>query len=377
MALAEVHTATNHNEQIFIIDDNPINLGVLYNYLTNYYPKVSVFQDPEEALTAVKTELPDIILLDIMMPEVDGFELCRRIKSDAYTEDIPIIFISALTTTVDKVKGFEAGGVDFITKPFQHEEVLARIKTQLTLKNQKRELERLNEQKNYLLAVIASDIHSPLQTITSLAREITSNRDLHNSLKKSAAELTRKAVQSKILMDNLMDWTKVQMENIAISPKRFDLYDCTAETLELLKNNIESSHIDVRNNVPPDTLIYADHELVHAIVRNILLNALRFADQGSVLAVQAEHGSKEIAFTVQEQLKGPKDKRITVAYGENGEIKQIETVKEKETGMGLLLSRELAEKIGGSLSFNSSPKEGIRIIFHLPSGFPDPDVKNV
>jgi K+-sensing histidine kinase KdpD len=178
-------------------------------------------------------------------------------------------------------------------------------------------------------------------------------------------------------MDNLMDWTKVQMENIAISPKRFDLYDCTAETLELLKNNIESSHIDVRNNVPPDTLIYADHELVHAIVRNILLNALRFADQGSVLAVQAEHGSKEIAFTVQEQLKGPKDKRITVAYGENGEIKQIETVKEKETGMGLLLSRELAEKIGGSLSFNSSPKEGIRIIFHLPSGFPDPDVKNV
>ncbi|MFP4444459.1 MAG: response regulator, partial [Spirochaetia bacterium] len=83
MALAETYTAADHNEQIFIIDDNPINLGVLYNYLTNYYPRVSVFQDPEEALTAVKTELPDIILLDIMMPEVDGFELCRRIKSDA------------------------------------------------------------------------------------------------------------------------------------------------------------------------------------------------------------------------------------------------------------------------------------------------------
>jgi len=377
MALMDLHSKTDNQEQIFIIDDNPINLGVLYNYLTNYFPKVSVFQDAEEALAAVKTELPDIILLDIMMPEVDGYELCRRIKNDTYTSEIPIIFISALTTTVDKIKGFEAGGVDFITKPFQHEEVLARIRTQLTLQKQKSELERLNEQKNYLLAVIASDIHHPIQNIMELAQKLDSHKKLPDAVKRLTTQLSNKTVQTNILMNNLMDWTKVQMENIAISPKRFDMYDCLERGFELLRPTIQETNVQIKNMIPPDTLVYADEDIINAIIRNVLLNTIRFSDAGSEIEISADIEGEEIGITFMEKVKGPKSKRITVAYGENGNIKRIESVKGKESGMGLLLSRELAEKIGGSLSFNSSTKEGISVFFDLPSGFPGTNVKSV
>ena len=135
---------------ILIVDDNQTNLDVLFELLKNYGFKVLVAQDGESAIEQIQYIHPDLILLDIMMPGIDGFETCQRLKSDPPTQDIPIIFMSALSATVDKVKGFQTGAVDYITKPFQHEEVLSRIQTHLTIGSLQKKLEQKNAELAHL-----------------------------------------------------------------------------------------------------------------------------------------------------------------------------------------------------------------------------------
>ncbi|MCH8295046.1 response regulator, partial [Candidatus Poribacteria bacterium] len=130
---------------ILIVDDVPANIGVLLNYLSQNGFKVLVARDGESAIEQAKFAKPDLILLDIRMPGIDGFETCRRLKADDETKAIPVIFMTALTETVDKVQGFNVGGVDYITKPFQNEEVLVRVTTHLTLRKLQRELQEAND----------------------------------------------------------------------------------------------------------------------------------------------------------------------------------------------------------------------------------------
>lgn len=135
-----------HQDVIVIVDDNSTNLGVLFDFLTDSGFKVLVAQDGESAIQKVEYARPDLILLDVMMPGIDGFETCRRLKANESTKDIPVIFMTALSDTVDKVKGFSLGAVDYVTKPVQQEEVKARVTTHLTIRNMQKQLQAQNLQ---------------------------------------------------------------------------------------------------------------------------------------------------------------------------------------------------------------------------------------
>ena len=130
---------------ILIVDDNPSNLGALFKFLSDSDFKVLVATDGETALEQIEYVQHDLILLDIMMPGMDGFETCRRLKENPATQEIPVIFMTALSDTIDKVKGFQLGAVDYITKPIQHEEVLVRVETHLTIRNLQKKLEGKNQ----------------------------------------------------------------------------------------------------------------------------------------------------------------------------------------------------------------------------------------
>jgi DNA-binding response OmpR family regulator len=127
--------------KILVVDDNPANLKLLVEYLTRAGFKALIANDGEGAIQQIHRFPPDLILLDVLMPGIDGFETCQRLKSDRATQEIPIIFMTALTDTAEKVKGFDAGAVDYVTKPFQQEELLARINTHLTLRNLQKNLQ--------------------------------------------------------------------------------------------------------------------------------------------------------------------------------------------------------------------------------------------
>jgi len=137
-------TTFNNKLSILIVDDTPNNIAVLVDYLSDTHFKVLVARDGESAIAQAKYAQPDLILLDVLMPGIDGFETCARLKNDHALKDIPVIFMTALSETVDKVKGFNAGAADYITKPLQHEEVLARINTHLALRRLQKSLEEKN-----------------------------------------------------------------------------------------------------------------------------------------------------------------------------------------------------------------------------------------
>ena len=131
---------------ILIVDDKPANLSVLFEFLADANFQILVAEDSEGAIQTAKYAAPDLILLDVLMPEVDGFETCRRLKLDEQTREIPVIFLTALNETVDKVKGLELGAVDYLTKPLQEEEVLARVRLHLNLRSLNRRLQAQNLQ---------------------------------------------------------------------------------------------------------------------------------------------------------------------------------------------------------------------------------------
>jgi DNA-binding response OmpR family regulator len=170
---------TEEKETILIVDDSPTNLGVLFDYLRNSGFKVLVAEDGEGALQRAGYAQPDIILLDVLMPGLDGLETCRRLKENEKTKDIPVIFMTALSDTVDKVKGFESGAVDYVTKPVEVEEVLARIQTHLTLRNLQKQLQIANDtltekvqaldQANAELQKRNRELHEALDTIKTLS----------------------------------------------------------------------------------------------------------------------------------------------------------------------------------------------------------------
>ena len=150
-----------------IVDDAPRNLQVLGNILRNQNYKISVASTGRQALTMVKKFLPDIILLDVMMPELNGFQVCRQLKSTKQTKNIPIIFLTARTQTEDILKGFELGAVDYVTKPFNTAELLARVRTHIQLKKAQQEILRL-ERKTTALAMAVTANHEINQPLTVL-----------------------------------------------------------------------------------------------------------------------------------------------------------------------------------------------------------------
>jgi DNA-binding response OmpR family regulator len=163
---------TGPQKTVLLVDDNPANLRLLSRMLTARGHKVRAVTTGARALEAVRANAPDLILLDVMMPEMNGYEVCERLKADEQTRDIPIIFISALGETEDKVNAFAIGGVDYVTKPFQFREVLARVETHMALRELQKQLAAVNqelEKRNTELETRNAELQRALDTIKTLS----------------------------------------------------------------------------------------------------------------------------------------------------------------------------------------------------------------
>lgn len=367
---------------ILIVDDITENLQILGNLLRENNYRTAIAKSGFEALDFVLKRIPDLILLDINMPVIDGYEVCARLKSDEKTKDIPVIFISALSDTEDILKGFVAGGVDFITKPFQREEVLARVKTHLTIKylqedlkkqnlalrESERKLIQANATKDKLFSIIAHDLRGPIGTIVSFLEILVDQTDSYTEedMKTFLLEMKSSSETTYNLLDNLLNWALSQKGAIDYQPENLVINDIVNENIELLSANAKKKSIKLFSDISDTAIAFFDKNMITTVLRNLISNALKFTQMGGEVKISAFDKVNFIEIAVSDNGTGITEENLKKLFHTESNFTTIGTSSEKGTGLGLILCREFIEKHGGTIWVKTEVGKGSKFIFTLP-----------
>jgi len=375
---------------ILIVDDIQENVSVLYRFLSDEGFKTLVAKNGEHVLKLLKFASPDIILLDVMMPPgIDGFEVCKILKSQEETQEIPIIFMTALTETIDKVKGFKLGAADYITKPFQQEEILARINAHLKITKRQQELQTKNEKlqqqtveletRNLELEAfcrsVAHDLKNPINVVKGYTEMLISDYPINTPVDEEAIEvldLTNQANDKMInIIDSLLLLAGVARDvDVPIQP--LDMSVIISQVIQqrlthLLKKYqgeiaFNPNFTDIAKNSWPTAQGYAPW--VEEIWANYLSNALKYGGRPPYLELGA-HSQEDgtIRFWVRDNGPGlSKDAQNKLFTP----FTRLHTDRAEGHGLGLSIVQQIIEKLGGKVGVESTLGQGSRFYFTLP-----------
>jgi signal transduction histidine kinase len=355
---------------ILVAEDIAKNMEVVCNILRKAGYRPAMAGNGRQALKMVSNVKPDLILLDIMMPEMDGFEACRHLKKDPETKDIPVIFLTAKTDTIDIVKGFKLGAEDYITKPFKGAELLSRIKTHLELKFSREALKELNATKDKFFSIIAHDLKDPLQFLLLSADSLYNRYDSFDETKRKdyIHRFHNSSQQLSALLENLLVWARSQSGSIKTKPGKIDIRDLAAESIDLLKGNAQKKDIELSSQIGPGIFAFADKNMIRTVLRNLISNAVKYTPPGGKVKVNASTSIKgdRLEISVSDTGVGINEQDITGLFSIDVKKSTRGTDNEKGTGLGLILCKEFVEKNNGSISVTSTPGKGSCFTFTLP-----------
>lgn len=362
--------------KILIVDDVMSNVLLLKVLLTNEKFAIATASNGRQALEQVEKENPDLVLLDVMMPDMSGFEVAQRLKSNPNTADIPIIFLTALNSTADIVKGFQVGANDFISKPFNKEELIIRVTHQISLVAAKRlilskteELQRTIAGRDKLYSVIAHDLRSPMGSIKMVLNMLILNlpsekigAEMYELL--TMANQTTEDVFS--LLDNLLKWTKSQIGKLNVVYQDVDLVEVTDGVIEIFSMVASLKKIRIREMKPEKMMVNADIDMLKTVVRNLLSNAIKFSKENSEVLVKMEEVDGMAVVSVQDYGCGISEEGQKKLLHTDTHFSTFGTNNEEGSGLGLLLCKDFVVKNGGKLWFTSKEGEGSIFSFSIP-----------
>ena len=362
--------------KILIVDDVMSNVLLLKVLLTNEKFAIATASNGRQALEQVEKENPDLVLLDVMMPDMSGFEVAQHLKSNPNTADIPIIFLTALNSTADIVKGFQVGANDFISKPFNKEELIIRVTHQISLVAAKRlilskteELQRTIAGRDKLYSVIAHDLRSPMGSIKMVLNMLILNlpsekigAEMYELL--TMANQTTEDVFS--LLDNLLKWTKSQIGKLNVVYQDVDLVEVTDGVIEIFSMVASLKKIRIREMKPEKMMVNADIDMLKTVVRNLLSNAIKFSKENSEVLVKMEEVDDMAVVSVQDYGCGISEEGQKKLLHTDTHFSTFGTNNEEGSGLGLLLCKDFVVKNGGKLWFTSKEGEGSIFSFSIP-----------
>jgi two-component system sensor histidine kinase/response regulator len=358
----------NSGKYILIVDDNNKNLQLTATLLKEEGYLISLAQNAEDAMIQLNEIIPDLILLDIMMPGVDGLELCRIIKKNEKLSDIPVIFLTAKSQTEDLAEGFKAGGVDYINKPFNREELLIRVQTHIELASSRKQIVEMNLRRDKLYSIIAHDIRSPFSSISLTLSAIASGyldpgsdefRDIMSQLEKSASE-------TSTLLDNLLEFTRLQSKTIAMNPKYLAVYPVIMESVQLLKGNAEKKKITITYDISEDLIAYFDEISMYAVFRNLIFNSIKFTPEGGTIDISATTEDNLARVKVTDTGIGLSEELIKKIFIDNEHYTSPGTNKEQGSGIGSYIIKDFVKRNRGQLKIKSTPGSGTEMFVYLP-----------
>lgn len=362
--------------KLLVVDDVQTNVLLLKALLGKEGYGILVANNGQEALEVIRNENPDLILLDVMMPGMDGFEVAERLKSEEFRCEIPIIFLTALDDTQSIVNGFKLGVGDFISKPFRKEELMVRIKHQLSLVAARRIIEEKNEElrktiagRDKMYSVIAHDLRSPMSSMKMLLNTIMMSveKDKIDPDIFDMLEMSNKTSEEVFsLLDNLLKWTKSQLGKLTVIPQKLDISGLADGVVEVMNSVAEVKHIKLIRTDHESFFVYVDIEMIKSILRNLISNAVKFSNPDSEIKVGIKAEDGKVIVSVTDSGKGIKKEDQHKLLKDSTHFTTYGTNSEEGSGLGLLLCRDFARKNGGELWFESEENLGSVFSFSLP-----------
>ncbi|WP_431125990.1 hybrid sensor histidine kinase/response regulator [Flagellimonas flava] len=361
---------------ILAVDDEQLNLELLRFILERYNFEFEGTSDDDYFFELLATRKPDLILLDVIMPRIEGFELCEKVKEFEAYRDIPIIFLTGKVNVKDKIKGFEVGGVDYVTKPFNEQELVARIQTHVELvraknqiEKQAKNLQQSNDLKDRMFSIIGHDLRSPLSAaklkMDFIMRGIIDPK-ADNFLDDTVYDLLKTMDEALNLLQNLLGWAKSESDQIQMIPEKLDLNDLGEQTFRLLKLGSDHKQIEMQNNIPAETFAFADNNMIKTVLRNIVSNAIKFTPVDGLIKLNGKTNKNNIVIEIVDNGNGIPKEDIKKILNPNEHFSKLGTEKEPGTGLGLILCQNFVQKNGGELKIKSEVGKGSTFYFDLP-----------
>ena len=373
---ASLESRINRSDyKILIVDDVVSNVLLLKILLTNEKFQVCTANCGNACIEQAKKEHPDLILLDVMMPDISGFDTAVILKKDPETQDIPIIFLTALNTPADLVHGFQVGANDFLTKPFNKEELVMRVVQQISLVAAKRiivqqneELRRTISNRDKMYSVIAHDLRSPMASIRmvlNLAVSVISPDTVGEEIFGLLDKANRETEEAHDLLDNLLKWTKSQTGRLNVVYQDFELDDVIPGVVDIFMMIAEMKKIKLQY-VPSDEklMVRADNDMIKTVIRNFISNAIKFTPEGKGIEVYYKREGDFARICVQDHGVGIAADRLDSIF-HKGET-TYGTGGEDGSGLGLQLCQDFARKNGGDAYVESVEGEGSTFSFTIP-----------
>lgn len=362
--------------KILIVDDDRLNIRILSGILKNQGYTLAQADSGERALEVYAESRPDLVLLDVMMPGINGFETCRTLKRLYGDTCAPIIFITAKNESEDVVEGLSAGGVDYLPKPFQPREVLARIRThlnsQLMAEQQKMLVEQLskaNAAKNRFLGMAAHDLRNPLASIRGLAEFLRDG--VVGPLTPDQLDLVETihgASQSMLRMVNeLLDLATIEAGELKIAPEIHNLADLIQKSVYLANIDAAKKKTHITFSPPTDAPHPSiDPAKMQQVVDNLLSNAVKYSPPGSNITVELRVDGQHCSFGVKDQGPGIPDNERDKLFKDFGRLSVKPTGGEKSTGLGLAICRKIVEAHQGTIVAENLVNGGSEFRVTLP-----------
>ncbi|XPV68541.1 MAG: response regulator [Halarcobacter sp.] len=340
---------------ILVVDDKIENLKYLDEVLSCDEYDIRATPDASMALNAAKLDIPHLILLDIKMPKMDGYELCRLIKKEDELKDIPIIFISALDSIEDKVRAFEEGGVDYITKPFEPKEIIARVKTQLEIHKSKITIAKLLEQQDLFVKKIMHEMNTPV-TIISLNSEILEKRNGMSN------EINAIKASTKTLSSIYGDLSyKIKKENREYKIKQINLLDFISSRVQFFDELANTKDIHIILEYSDDLNIFINAYEFERIIDNTISNAIKYSKESSEIIIYFGLEDGKAVITIEDFGIGMEnvDKIFDAYYQQSN--------KKMGLGLGLNIVKEICDKYEIKIDVKSKKNEGSCFTFFIDS----------
>lgn len=361
--------------RILIVDDTPANIDVLDQMLEAEGHQISVAASGEAALDLAPKIAPDLILLDIMMPGIDGFETCRRLTADPATKDIPVLFITAKSDAEDVVKGFSLGAVDYIAKPFREQEVLTRVRFHLQrkhlieeMKDKNRKLTEVNDLKNKFLGMASHDLKNPITSIRGYARILLDQggklpEETRTEFLEAIHEISGHMLE---LLGDLLNISMIESGHLNLCLKNDSLAALVEERLRVHRFLAEKKNIVLHASLAELPPFAFDASRIGQAIDNLLSNAIKFSPPDKNIHIALEDADGHAKFSVRDEGPGLSQEDQGKLFGPFQKLANRPTGDEPSHGLGLAITKKMVEAHHGRLSVESAPGAGSTFSFEIP-----------